>query len=432
MEDASCIKKGLILEAVPLCSFQLHSLSLIRREVVMTTQSPVNANSETLKSLLPLVHSQELFLSAYLDTTRSEYSARSARLRLASLLDKVATQLEDTALEKPFEVEREVVESYLDNLGPGSDGLLILSASVGAHWHALWLPGQPPKERARFGRGAFALPIMELLDEWEPVGFVGISKDKARLLAVSVGRIQEARRLESSVPGRHKAVGGSAAYRGPGGSKREQGGGAGLRHERHIDVHTEGHFKSVIDELTAMHQTHPFRRLFIGGPTEAITKFKDALPRVFSDMVAGEISVAGYASDHDVLSKIRDDARRVEREQEELLAQDLIDRAEKDGNAVAGAGPSAWALNRRQVHLLVMNADSDIQGRHCLSCDLLLPPEDARCPQCGQKTRPIDLLEEAPNALVGHGVGLELVHGQAVERLRGYDGIGAVLKTPTR
>ncbi|MBM3924587.1 MAG: hypothetical protein FJ320_01150 [SAR202 cluster bacterium] len=397
-----------------------------------TTQYPINATRENLRDLLPLIHSQELFLSAYLDTTRSEHTAKEARLRLASMLDQISADVEDTHLEKPFKAEREVVESYLEGLAPGSDGLLILSASGGSQWRALWLPSQPSRERARFGRGVFALPIMETLDEWEPVAFIGISKDKARLLVAAAGRIGEARRLASSVPGSHKAVGGSATYRGPGGSKKEGGGGAGLRHERHIDVHMEGHFKSVIDELTAVQRTQPFRRLFLAGPIESLTKFKEAMPKVFKDMVVGELPAPGYASDNDVLSMLRDEAQRVEREQEEALVQDLINRAEKGGNAVAGVAPILGALNLRTVHLLVMDADTEHQGRQCLTCDLLLPPENARCPQCAQKTRPVDLLEEAPNAVAGQGTRLELVRGQAAAALTNYQGIAAMLKAPTR
>jgi len=79
-----------------------------------------------------------------------------------------------------------------------------------------------------------------------------------------------------------------------------------------------------------------------------------------------------------------------------------------------------------------MDGDSEHKGRQCLTCDLLLPPEDVRCPQCAQKTRPVNLLEEVPNAIVGQGIRLELVHGQAAESLRKYEGIAAILKVPTR
>ena len=108
----------------------------------------------------------------------------------------------------------------------------------------------------------------------------------------------------------------------------------------------------------------------------------------------------------------------------------MITRAHKDQGAVLGLEPTLRALNRRQVHLLVMASEKDLPGRLCLTCHLPWPPEAITCPQCAQKTIPVDLREELPSFVLSRDVALEVAHGEAASLLQPYDGIGGLLKPP--
>ena len=54
------------------------------------------------------------------------------------------------------------------------------------------------------------------------------------------------------------------------------------------------------------------------------------MPKVFKGMVVGELAVVSHAYNYDVPSMLREEARRVEREQEETLVKQLVTRAKKD------------------------------------------------------------------------------------------------------
>ncbi len=184
----------------------------------------------------------------------------------------------------------------------------------------------------------------------------------------------------------------------------------------------------MLSDLEALHSAHHFRRLFILGPEETRAEFKPMLSHELASILAGELAVDAHASDHEVAQQVQEVARRIEREEEERLVEQVVTRFEKRRGAVAGLEPTLWALDCHELHLLVLAGEVEWDGHYCLACDLLLPGEDILCPRCSQRTLKVDLWEELPGYAMRHGVGVEIVHGQAASALWAYDGIGGLLK----
>lgn len=396
----------------------------------MTTAQPLQATAEALARLIPLARSPHLFLSVYLGTPRSGFTPKGAQLRLTRMLESVADNLAGTPLAKAFQEERKAVTDYVQTLRPGGNGLALLSSQEAGEWHALWLPGPVP-DHARFGRGVYVLPLMDVSDEWEPIGLAIVAKDKARLRVFAAGRLEEAKDRESEVPGQHKSGGGYAAGYPRGGETQATGGGASARFQRHTLVHVTDHLKLVAKDVEDLYERYRFRRLFLAGPVEALTLFKPLLSRELSGSLVGEITVDRRATAGTIQKKVLQAAQDVERRGEEVVVQELITRAHKDQGAVLGLDPTLWALNRHQLHLLVMTSEEELPGRLCLSCHLPWPPESINCPQCAQKTIPVDLREELPSFVLSRDVVLEVAHGEAASLLQPYDGVGGLLKPPS-
>jgi peptide chain release factor subunit 1 len=296
---------------------------------------------------------------------------------------------------------------------------------------ARWLP-DAVEEHVRFGTGAYVLPLLDLLDEWEPVGLAMVERDEARLMVLSGGQSEEAQHLESDVPGQHRAGGGTAthyqasvqAYP----AQHQAGGGASARFQRHIQVHVDRLFNEVIDKLETLHREHPFRRLFIAGPPQSVARFKSHLPNPLKELLAGDLTIDAHATDQEIASRVVQAAREVERREEVQLVQEIITRAERDQGAVAGTAASLWAINHHQMHLLALAGESSGLGGYCANCEILLPPEDIVCPQCDQKPQEIDLWEELPGFALRRDIRLEIVHGEAASNLWHYQSIGGLLK----
>jgi peptide chain release factor subunit 1 len=387
-----------------------------------------------LKALVPLARSSHLFLSAYLEATPGDTSMDGLRLRLAARLTELAQDLAGTPWARPFQEERAQVESFVKSLRPGGRCLALLSSQEAGAWTALWLPSGTP-DHVRFGRGAYVLPLVDMLDEWEPVGLVEVHKDKARIMVLTAGRMEETQEFQAEVPGRSRAGGGAPTRYRPGGSvapgaQHAAGGGAGARFERHIEVHIEEHLKDVAQGLNDVQRRVNFRRFFLAGPAEARALFKSHLSHEMEARLMGDLSVDPRATGAAIAAQVSQAAQEAERRQELAMVQEAITRAEKRQGAVAGVAATLGAINDRQVRLLMMSAEMDQPGRYCQTCGLILPPEDIVCPRCDAKTRRVRLWEELPGIALGQDIALEVVHGQAASDLWAYEGIGALLKPP--
>ena len=400
----------------------------------MQATGPAKATAESLKALVPLARSSHLFLSAYLEATPEDTSMDGLRLRLAARLTELAQDLAGTPWARPFQEERARVEGFVKSLRPGGPCLALLSSQEAGIWTALWLPSATP-DHVRFGQGAYVLPLMDVLDEWEPVALLEVHKDKARLMVRAGGRMEETKEFQAEVPGRHRAGGGAPTRYRSGGTVGQEaqhaaGGGAGARFERHIEAHIEEHLKAVALGLDDAHRRFNFRRFFLAGPAEARAMFKPHLTHEMEARLAGDLSVDTRSSGAAIAAQVSQASQEAERRQELELVQETITRAEKRQGAVAGVAATLGAINDRQVRSLVLAAEMDQPGRYCIACGLVLPPESIACPRCDAKTRRVRLWEELPGVALGQDIALEVVHGQAASDLWAYEGIGALLKPP--
>lgn len=384
----------------------------------MTTQ-PKSTTADGLKELVSLGQAEHLYLSVYLPTDPSKTTTEATRLQLASLLEGLEADLQGSAWEKFFQEEKAAMEAFVLTLRPGGRGLAVLSSRAAREWHAAWLP-QPVRAYARFGHGAYVLPLMDILDEMEPVCLAMIERSSARLLVVSAGSIVETKAVQSDVPRQQKTAGRESGGRGAGGL------------QGHVDEHERVQMSAAAQEGEPLQRRFGFRRIVLGGTDDARGHFKRILSKQMSDLVIGEIPVHSRATDHEVLKKATEIIESAERQQEKALVDEVVTRASKQQGAVAGLDPTLWALNHREMHLLVLAGESDRDGRYCQGCDFILPLANAICPQCSGKTFRVNLWEKLPGFAMRRRIGLEVVHGEAASTLWRHDGLGGQLKPTPR
>ncbi len=147
-------------------------------------------------------------------------------------------------------------------------------------------------------------------------------------------------------------------------------------------------------------------------------------------MVVSDLPLDAHAHPEEVRRHLVRAAEEAGRADERTLVDELVTRGEKNHAAVLGVGPTAWALNRREVHRVVLAGEAHPEARYCVACDLLLPPEDVHCPQCGERCLRADMWAELPAFAGRRGAGLEVVHGPAAGALEDYGGVGALLRLP--
>jgi peptide subunit release factor 1 (eRF1) len=137
-----------------------------------------------------------------------------------------------------------------------------------------------------------------------------------------------------------------------------------------------------------------------------------------------------FASDAEVLEKALQIERRLERETEERLLDELLEKAGAGARATCGVVSTLDALWFDAVQTLVVSAGVHVGGIECPNCGRLDPGSFVTCPVCDVPTRPVhDLFHRAMASARERAAGVEVLHGDAAGRLlKQGGGLGALLR----
>jgi hypothetical protein len=309
-----------------------------------------------------------------------------------------------------FEAAADQAEQYLTNeFRPGRPGLVLFASGYPEYFHAVALPARPA-ESASWSAVPELEPLQQVLDDAERVAVLLFDSERARLLTVYLGEIEARHAIEDEVPAR-QSTGGWFAL-------------AQTRYARHREDHIRRHAKRAVALLTEALRSHPFDRLFLAGPEEALVLLRRHLPRPLRSRLAGTLHLELFASDADVLRTALGAAERVERQEELAQVNELLDAATIP-HAALGLAATLAALSEGRVHALFIADTFSGLGGACPACRRLVAGLD-RCPSCGTDTTPIaDLRESVLEHAVAQGARVEIVSGEAAALLSVHGGIGA-------
>jgi peptide subunit release factor 1 (eRF1) len=267
--------------------------------------------------------------------------------------------------------------------------------------------------------------MIAALDEHERYCVALVDREHARLLTVWMGRVEQRVEFKDALPAGFAGGGGwstgggqrgrrDAAPMGPGRVHSSQG-----RYTRHLEYHVHLHFQRVVDELWRLDRRRAFDRLIIGGPPETIGMLRPLLPRSLGTRLVGEFAAERFASDAEVLDRVRGIEETAERTYEAALVQELLERAPKADLAVTGWDDTLAALCEGRVHQLVLIEGETAAGYACPEGHFAVIEHVELCPYCEEPMWQIgDLAAWAARRARATGAGVEFVRGEAAERLR--------------
>jgi peptide subunit release factor 1 (eRF1) len=195
------------------------------------------------------------------------------------------------------------------------------------------------------------------------------------------------------------------------------------RHAWHVRQHLERVLAAIRDKESLAPD-----RVLVGGAKDTVHELLSLMParvrartRLISGLDAG-------ASNADVLARVIEAQESAEREAEEELVDNLLERDR--AHAVFGAAPVMEAVSDTHVHTLVYGADVTVAGSECSVCGWLMngPAPDA-CPRCGGPTRAVpELVERMVHRVLEAGGRIEEVRGPASRTLEYRGGLAALLR----
>ncbi|MDQ7821113.1 MAG: VLRF1 family aeRF1-type release factor [Armatimonadota bacterium] len=376
-------------------------------------------------ALMSLDRDDVLSVSLDTDPTRPEHQGPSPAFRIWARTE--LRRLIDTLPASHRRTVADLAGRVLDRLRRRIPGRGIAIFATDGFWQEHVLP-VPVPSRVRFGRPDL-MPLLWAIDEYEPYAILAVDREHARVVLAHLGRATVVEntalhldtrdwRFKNGRPPTFARRMGAAASRGV------QRDAFDARQEEWVRRFWRGVAESAADFL----RSRRIERLILGGPEEAAHAVRDLLPEWARERVVALVPLPSRASEAEIAARTLPVAEHHERQLEQALVQDVLERVRAEGNAVVGRAATLQALQQGLVQTLV--ADVGLAGPvgQCRRCGHVRAVEGDRCPVCGGPVEGQDIAQLLPALTRRAGARLELVTGPAAELLRPHEGIGALLR----
>lgn len=265
-------------------------------------------------------------------------------------------------------------------------------------------------------RRPYLKPLADLLDNYQRYGVVLVDRESARVFLVHLGEIEEyTEHFNPDIPGQHK-----------------KGGWAGLsqsRWDRHIEKHVTLHLKDVVNILSDVLLSREYiGRICIGGPVEAVSRFKEMLPQHIQEKVVGTFKADMNTEINEIKKKTLEIMKEVEREKEEELVNEIISRAHKGDRAALGLDDVMSNIARGNIQKLALKSGLKKWGYKCQSCESIFTSKQDKCPYCQGDIEMIDhFIDLMVQQALNQGALIEVVFHTS-EKFKEAGNIGALLR----
>ena len=348
----------------------------------------------------------------YLDVDGRRHPSRNGYLvRMRDLIKGLSLEGLDRArrrsVSEDLEAIRRFVEDELDRSGVG--GIAVFSSSRSGLWEDVTV-ALPFRDRLHVGSRPLLIPLEGMLERFETFCVLVADRERARLLYVHQGRVEEGGQIHDDVPGRH-----------------DQGGWSQSRYQRHIEDHVQRHLKHTAQIVLRASERDPFDHLILAGAEELVAELERELHDYVVRKVLHRIVLPITVPADEVRERVLAIEAELEaRREAEALGRLTTEVRDGTGRAVAGLPDVLEALEAGRVEVLVVAADLRAEGRRCPRCGHLSVSEE-RCAACGAETETADhIVEEAVELAVRQKCRVETTGG--AEELETLGGIGALLR----
>jgi peptide subunit release factor 1 (eRF1) len=157
-----------------------------------------------------------------------------------------------------------------------------------------------------------------------------------------------------------------------------------------------------------------------------LASFKRFLPERLLAKVVATLPFDRNTSEPAILEHVRRTLESCEREQEEKLVGELIQRAMSHRLAVLGVHDTLQAILTKQVYELLVNAAFNALGWHCGSCGAIGDGSFSLCARCGVPASQAEVGEAMMQAVLRQGGMVHVVHNHP--HLQEVGGVGALLR----
>lgn len=186
------------------------------------------------------------------------------------------------------------VRNFLSDRPPARRPLAAFSCEPVGFFEAYWLP-EEVETQLFVGERLEVVPLFVQARRYPPAWIVVVDKERARVFRAFLGNVEEIAHLEGEPIKLHK-----------------QGGWSAEKHQRHEEQLAHWQLKAAAEWLSAQ-DPNGKNRLYLGGPVEARSDFKRALPKVLANALAGEFAAPLYSSSGELAERLKKETRESSR-----------------------------------------------------------------------------------------------------------------------
>lgn len=284
------------------------------------------------------------------------------------------------------------VEAYFADYQPNSKSLALFA---GPDFQQIYELPIPVENQAAFGKPPVA-PLLWVMDEYQNYLIVMVDQQHARFYTAYLGEVgfQQDMTLELDTGDWRRKTGALPSTSSGSGLGR---GSSEDQFEGRVEEHVHRFYRDVIEQMKEFVEKQGIRRVILGGSEQSAHVVRDLLPEHLAKAVVDVLPIPMRCTVHEIMERVQPRALDYERTEELALVEQVINLAKSGGRGALGREAVMQALAQQRV-------------------DLLLAPWPLD-----------DTLKDLPARVFASGGSIELVHGDAAERLKAEGGLGARL-----
>jgi len=368
-----------------------------------------------IRALAKIPETNYPFISLYLNTKWEDEKQRErVRLFVKNELKKAKKIVrDDEEIRKSLQSDSEKIQRYIDGViqrtfDEGVNGIAIFACS-GIDTFIIFRSSIPFRNQFTVSSRPSLRQLVQISDEYRTAIAVMVDTDRAKIFEMSLGEIHSESQIESYVPGRH-----------------EQGGWSQMRFQRHIREHMHQHHKGVAEQLVKLFDDERCDNIVLIGQEHILATFRALLPERVREKIKGELSAEFEEESSSLAQKVIEYLHGEYLKTEDSIIEGLLETALARGAAIVGLRDTIEAINRGQVHRLILDKDLKRQGWQCTKCLALGEITTLSCPFCNSGIETIDLAEEMIRSVINRDGEVDMV--KHTHKLSKYDGVGAMLR----
>ncbi|HVB55348.1 MAG TPA: hypothetical protein VNE63_02815 [Candidatus Acidoferrales bacterium] len=364
----------------------------------------------TINQLESLSQLPPPLLTAYVRTASVEPSLHGATPEyLAWLKDEsrpVAENLSPTEQEL-FRKQLDRVEEFLRQRQPHERSLVIVAGP--AVWEIVSLQREVQNE-LHWGKPSVT-QLLWLASEYKPYGIVAVDHAGARFFHYWLGEMVEYEEKKFAVDV----------------SQWKQGELGHVEGLRHMDSQYAHLCRETAQQAANFCTKKALAAVFLVGPDRLIKPIKAKFPRSFRQTIVLLDQDLARVSLLELQKHLEPQIASWERAHEAELVTAV---AGNERVTITGFDETLVHLQKGKIRTLVLTRGLDADLRECVQCGWTDRSADPTCSVCGSKRRTVTLRDALPDLARRHQVEIDVVSGDAAERLNKVEGMGAWLRQP--